>query len=368
MTSLSLNSTVALPRSPRPIVLIGAGGIVNDAHLPAYGKAGFSVAGIFDLDQAKAQRTAQAFGIPSVYPSLAAAVEAGGTDVIYDVALPASALPAVLPQLPDGAAVLMQKPMGESLDEARTIRDICRRKSLVASVNFQLRYAPFVLAARSLIEQGAIGDLVGLRVDVAVFTPWHLWTFLEQVACMEVKYHSIHYLDLLRSFAGDPNGIYAKVTNHPTAPKIDGTRSAMILDYGDNLTATVHTNHFFRFGLDNQTSTITWEGTRGVIAATMGLLMNYPAGVPDRFAFVAEDVAVTGEGVTDPDADGWQQATFDGTWFPDAFIGTMAAVQRFVEGSGPLPVTNVEDAFHTMALVEAACASSRQGAPPIDYR
>ncbi|RME55197.1 MAG: gfo/Idh/MocA family oxidoreductase [Caldilineae bacterium] len=368
MGTIELTAAIPLPRSPRPIVIIGAGGIVNDAHLPAYRKAGFPVAGIFDIDQEKARRTAARFHVPTVYPSLEAAVEAGRVDVVYDVALPASALPQVLPALPDGATVLMQKPMGESLSEARTILEICRSKSLNASVNFQLRYAPFVLAARSLIEQGAIGELVGLRVDVAVYTPWHLWSFLERVSCMEVKYHSIHYLDLVRSFVGDPLGVHARVTNHPLAPNMDGTCSAMILVYRDDLAVTVQTNHFFRFGLTHQQSSITWEGARGAIKATMGLLMNYPEGVPDRFEFFAEGVEVIGPEVFDsPTGEGWREARFEGSWFPDAFVGTMAAAQRAAEGSGPRQPTHVEDAYRTMALVEAACRSSRQGPPPIDY-
>ena len=31
------------PANPKPIVIIGAGGIVRDAHLPAYAKAGLTV-------------------------------------------------------------------------------------------------------------------------------------------------------------------------------------------------------------------------------------------------------------------------------------------------------------------------------------
>ena len=47
--------------------------------------------------------------------------------------------------------MLIQKPMGDSFDEARRIRDICRRKKITAAVNFQLRYSPFVMAARDII-------------------------------------------------------------------------------------------------------------------------------------------------------------------------------------------------------------------------
>jgi len=54
-------------------------------------------------------------------------------------AAPASQLIHILPQLPDRAAVLIQKPMGETLQEARVIRDLCRSKSFTAAVNFSLR-------------------------------------------------------------------------------------------------------------------------------------------------------------------------------------------------------------------------------------
>ena len=35
----NLNTVWELPKNKKPIVIIGAGGIVSDAHLPAYKKA-----------------------------------------------------------------------------------------------------------------------------------------------------------------------------------------------------------------------------------------------------------------------------------------------------------------------------------------
>ena len=35
--------------------------------------------------------------------------------------------------------------------------------------------SPFILAAKGLIEQGAIGDLHDMEVRVMVYTPWQLW-------------------------------------------------------------------------------------------------------------------------------------------------------------------------------------------------
>ncbi|HPU57778.1 MAG TPA: gfo/Idh/MocA family oxidoreductase, partial [Verrucomicrobiota bacterium] len=52
----TLRQTWPRPSRPRPIVIIGAGGIVRDAHLPAYRKANFPVAGIYDLNPAAAEK------------------------------------------------------------------------------------------------------------------------------------------------------------------------------------------------------------------------------------------------------------------------------------------------------------------------
>ena len=48
------------------IGICGAGGIVNDAHLPAYRKAGFRVDCIYDVDRSRAEETAARFEIPRV--------------------------------------------------------------------------------------------------------------------------------------------------------------------------------------------------------------------------------------------------------------------------------------------------------------
>ncbi len=55
----------------------------------------------------------------------------------------------------------------------------------------------------------------------------------------------------------------------------------------------------------------------------------------------------------------------EGSWYPDAFIGTMGSLMRWIEGSDGLPPTHVEDAYRTMAVVEAAYQSSAKGGMPV---
>jgi predicted dehydrogenase len=346
----------------RPIILIGAGGIVNDAHLPAYRLAGYEVEGIYDVNKEKAGATAQRFNIPVVFDSMEAAVRQAPASVVFDIAVPGSEILPVLAWLPAGSALLIQKPMGNDYAEAKKILQYTRDKQMLAGVNFQLRYAPFIKAARDLIQQGKLGQLCDIEVNVNVFTPWHLWTFLYESPRVEMLYHSIHYIDLVRSFLGNPNSVYAKTVKHPDMSRLASVRSNIIMDYGDMIRANILTNHCHRFGMQHQQSYIKFEGTQGAIKIDMGLLMNYPHGMPDKFEYIT----LTGDKPGDPMApdsyrDGWKTLDIKGSWFPHAFIGTMEQMMLAAAGIIDKPDNSVEDCIDTMACVEAAYLSSERG-------
>ncbi len=103
---------------------------------PAYAKAGFPVIALADSAIGKAAELASEKNIPHAFDSIEQAVRFAPADAIFDIAVPATQIMTILPQLPSGAAVLIQKPMGETLEEATLIRDLCRRRGLVAAVNF----------------------------------------------------------------------------------------------------------------------------------------------------------------------------------------------------------------------------------------
>jgi predicted dehydrogenase len=340
-----------LPETVQPIIIIGAGGIVSDAHLPAYKKAGFLVHGITNRTRARAEKVAGQFNIPNVYDTVADAVADAPANAVYDLTIMPDQYVEVLNQLPDGTAVLIQKPMGDYFWQAKEILEVCRRKKLVAAINFQLRFAPFVAAARYMIDQGMIGDLYDMEVRVTLKTPWELFPLVKIHPRLEIQYHSIHYIDLIRSFLGNPETVYAKTLKHP-AKSLSSSRSTVLMDYGDTMHAVINTNHDHDFGPHNQESFIKWEGTKGVIKAKMGLLMNYPDGVPDLFEYCIPEEGSAPE---------WKTIPLEGSWFPEAFIGTMASLMRFKEGSSDLLHTSVEDVIQTMAVVESAYISSDQG-------
>ncbi|KAA9339509.1 Gfo/Idh/MocA family oxidoreductase [Hymenobacter busanensis] len=343
------------PARPLPIVIIGAGGIVGDAHLPAYRKAGFEVVGITNRTRARAEKLAAEWNIPHVYDSVAEAVAHAPADAVYDVTIMPEQFVATLEQLPDGAGVLIQKPMGDYFWQSQEILEVCRRKRLVAAINCQLRFAPYVAAARHMLAQGLIGELYDMEVRVTLETPWELFPHVMVHPRLEIQYHSIHYIDLIRSFLGEPSRVMAKTLRHP-AKALSSSRSTILFDYGDTLHAVINTNHDHSFGPHNQESFIKWEGTKGAIKTRMGLLMDYPHGVPDQFEYCL---------LREGEAPTWHTVALEGSWFPDAFMGTMGSLMQFKNGEIDVLPTSVEDVIKTMAVVEAAYASSdgKPGAP-----
>ena len=335
---------------PRPIVIIGAGAIVRTAHLPAYARLGYPVAGLFDLRSDTAQVTAKLFGIDTVFATLDEACAVRGA--VFDVAVPGDQILGVLCRLPAGAAVLIQKPMGEDIAAATRIRDACRARRLVAALNFQLRFSPNMLALRQLVEERRLGEITDIEVRIVDRQPWEQWSFLAGAPRLEVLYHSIHYLDAIRWLAGEPDGVHCLALRHPAFDGFSDTRSSIILDYGDRLRCSLTLNHTHRQDATHRASFFKVEGIAGAAVATLGVNLDYPTGSPD-----ALEVAF--------DGGAWDKVPLRGSWFTEAFDGPMSNLQRFVAGEDAALVSPVDDAIRTMALVEACYRSSEGGSTPI---
>jgi predicted dehydrogenase len=314
---------------------------MRNAHLPAYQMCGFEVAGIFDTNQTIAEELASQFNIPLVANTLEELILKAPKGAIFDLATPPKTYAEILRLLPDGAYVLIQKPIGETLYDAEEVVRICDEKNLKAAANHQLRWAPYTLALKSLIESGKLGDLVDLEFNINVHTPWQDWPFLEKSPRMEIVYHSIHYLDLIRDLFGQPAGVWARSIKHVDAPRLDSSRSFIYFEYGEWRRATISTYHAHKAGPKYEASYLKLEGTKGVARVQMGLNLNYPKGGPDKFEYWLEGDSV------------WTEVPLEGGWFPHAFRGPMSAMMDWRAG-GDLPSTEIHDAIKTMILVEEA--------------
>ncbi|MBL8857932.1 MAG: Gfo/Idh/MocA family oxidoreductase [Planctomycetes bacterium] len=334
-----------LPTRPLPIVFVGAGAIVRECHVPAYQRAGFEVRGVYDTRPANARAVADAVGAGRVFASLDEAFAERG--VVFDVAVPPKELPAIVRSAPRNAALLVQKPLGSDLEMARAITRRSRERRLRLAVHFQLRFSPAVLALRRMLARKELGVVREVSVRVVTDTPWERWSFLRRAPRLEILFHSIHYLDLVRSLWGEPDEVSASARPDPASKGLADTRAHIELWYARGLRVTVHTNHAHDFGGSKRESCVQVEGSRGAARITLGVNLDYARPQPDELEVARGDA--------------WRRVKLEGSWFPDAFAGPMCNLQRFIAGEDRVLETRAGDALRTMELVERCYRSSASG-------
>jgi predicted dehydrogenase len=94
-----------------------------------------------------------------------------------------------------GKPVIIEKPAVKTVAEAEDLDARARVAGLPAQVQFVLRAHPLVIKAKQLLDDGAIGRLVGMD---AVFTGWKRM----RADASLLENDGVHMLDLMRHFAG----------------------------------------------------------------------------------------------------------------------------------------------------------------------
>lgn len=332
----------------KKVGVIGAGGIVQGAHLPAYQKAGLPIRAITDIDQTKAQALADEFGIPHVYPSAEALIADPEIEVV-DIAVPASEQPAlVLAALDAGKHVLAQKPLATTVEAALELAEKAEASGLLVGVNQQLRCDEGMAAAYEMVQRGWLGELSGFSITVNLDTPWHLWDWAQSMERLEVMIHSIHYHDVVRWFLGNPKRVFALAGRTAGQAPIGETRTVSSYLYESGVVAVVHANHVNRGG-DNLAE-FRIDGSEGSIRGTLGLLYDYPEGRCDTVELKSSVVPT----------DGWVPYPVTQRWIPDAFIGTMGSLLAEIAGEGSRR-SPIFDNVDTVKLVHALYESIETG-------
>jgi predicted dehydrogenase len=327
------------------IGIIGCGGIVSGAHLPAYQAAGLAVTAVFDVDTDKARTVAAQFGIPTVARSAEELAARADVDIV-DIAV----LPWVQPQIVPivaaaGKPMLCQKPL--AMDYATGVAEVeaAEAAGVLLAVNHQMRWDAGIAASRDLVSQGTLGRVTEAQVQVSVSTPLHLWAWIAESPHLDIKIHSTHYLDALRSILGDPTWVTSVHGRYPEqAPVIGETVTKTILEYPDGVQGLVATNHYNQHGPPY--AEFRFLGTEGMLAGTIGLMYDYPNGRPDTLSLYRDGVEV-------------QSFPLDTRWLPDAFLGPMSDLMDAI-ASGREPITAGRRMLPTLAIAEAAYRSAEE--------
>ena len=350
---MNLDIHSPLPRKKNyRIGILGSGFIVKDCHLVAYRKAGFNPVAIASRTREHAEQTAARHSIQKVYSTFEELLNDPTIEVL-DIAVPPNAQLGLIKAACSrrtAKGILAQKPLGTNLAEAIEAVSVCEKAGIVLAVNQNMRYDHSVRAAKTLLGNGRLGEPVLATIEMRGIPHWMEWH--KTLGWLTLRIMSIHHLDCFRYWFGEPTGIYCSMRTDPRTnfPHADGI-CAYILDFASGLRCVAIDDTWAGPAKEGCPSDlyVRWriEGLSGLAMGDIGWCKD-PYTTPSTIRYASR-------GDTQ-----FQSPTWPESWFPDAFIGTMAQLLIALE-TGTEPAISGRDNLKTMALVEAAYASAAEG-------
>lgn len=305
---MSDNILYPLPaRHDYGIGIVGAGMIVNAAHLPGYRKAGLQVKALCDLNEDAARQTAQRYGVADYYTSYHPLIERRDIDII-DIAIPNEGrIEIVKAAAAAGKHILMQKPFAHRLEEALEMIAIAKAANVKLVVNQNGRYAPFYYAAKQIIDSGVLGEPYLMTHEMRINQDAYMAdTWFARVPHFLTVDYDIHHIDLMRYWSGmTPERVFASSTKMPGQKFASDMTILTTMEFANGLRALLTTvdttqndEHFWRFSV---------EGTKGSLYGR----------IEDGYKLAKVEY------YTKDNPGQWVRRSVSGDWFPDAFYGTM---------------------------------------------
>ncbi|MEJ8570681.1 Gfo/Idh/MocA family oxidoreductase [Microbaculum marinum] len=326
---------------------IGAGMIMAECHLAAYKEAGFPVAAIASRTKANADKVAARWGIATVHETPEDLIADPDVEIL-DIAYPPDLQPGLIHaalQQPHIRAILAQKPLSLTLQEAVALRDEAKAAGKILSVNQNMRYDQSMRVLKEILDRGEIGEPVFAEIDMHAIPHWQ--TFLADYDRLTLANMSVHHLDVLRFLFGEPEEIFTTSRKDPrTAFEHSDGITVSTLKFPSGVLAVsledVWSGPRAEGYEDDQHIRWRVDGTDGVAKGTIG----WPTGAASTLSYAS----------TRTTGGKWVTPTWDTMWFPHAFIGVMEQLQYAVKTGEP-PALSVADNVRTVALIEAGYRS-----------
>jgi predicted dehydrogenase len=221
-----------------PIAIIGLGGIGRAHLLHALASAHVRPVAVADPAPA-AQVFARTHGVPWFADHRELLDRTRAQAAI--VATPNGAHVGVgLDCIARGLVVLVEKPIADTVAEARRLCDAAAAANLPVLVGHQRRHSPYVRRARQLIDDGVIGRPVSivamatwLKPDPYFETEWR-----RSPGGGPVLINLIHDIDMLRHLVGDVASVQASTSSAIRGFAVEDT-AAVILRFANGALGTV---------------------------------------------------------------------------------------------------------------------------------
>jgi predicted dehydrogenase len=187
---------------------IAGTGFIGPAHIEALRRNGITVLGLAEDSRERAEEKAAELGIPRPYDSLDHMLTDPDITTVHIATPNYLHYPHVKAVLEAGKHVMCEKPLAMNSEQSGELVKLAKEKNLVNVVNFNLRMYPLSQQARSMVQNGELGDLFIIQgsylQDWLLFqTDWN-WRLEPQLggSLRAVGDIGSHWLDLITFITG----------------------------------------------------------------------------------------------------------------------------------------------------------------------
>ena len=149
--------------------IVGCGLIARKRHLPRFLKLKkqVDIRAVCDRNENLAQQTAAEYGINGIYHDFTEMLSKEDLDIIDICTPPQIHTPLALEGMEHRCHILMEKPMALKVSDCDEMINASRDNGVKICVIHNMLFFPPLLKARKLVDEGAIGDFIGMRVFIS---------------------------------------------------------------------------------------------------------------------------------------------------------------------------------------------------------
>lgn len=328
-------------------VLVGCGGISNSWMSVATKHPAIQLVGLVDLNPESAHAQAVKYNLSPqiVYQNLAECLKKTKAGLVFDCTVPPSHRDVVLTAIEAGCHVFGEKPLAETVPDARCMVDAAKNAGVTYGVMQNRRWQPEGISrVRKVLDSGAIGNPHTLHSDF--FIGAHFGGFRDGMKHVLLLDMAIHSFDQIRFLVdADPVKVWAADWNPPGSWYQHGASAMAMFEHAGNVRSS------YRGSWCAEGFNSSWQCSWRIIGERGTLLWDGGDGIRAERVTGSEGFIRECSPIEIPEKD------------PEALSGHAAAIHDFIDAlqQGRPPATPADENILSLAMVHAAIQSAERG-------
>ncbi|MCZ6853939.1 MAG: Gfo/Idh/MocA family oxidoreductase, partial [Gammaproteobacteria bacterium] len=199
-------------------VAVGAG-YFSQFHFDAWSRLeDVHLSAICDLEYNKAENAAKQYGVGNCYTDFVEMLDTEKPDFVDIISRPDSHLALTRQAVDRGVAVICQKPLAPTFEEARELVGVADTAHIRLMVHENFRFQPWYREIKRLLESQTIGDrLHTISFRSRTGDGWQPDAYLARQPYFRTMPRflifemGVHFIDTFRFLAGEIDGVYASL-------------------------------------------------------------------------------------------------------------------------------------------------------------